>query len=800
MLTTLTISVYFAVSETQKEIEEKKIEVARELDRVFSSLQNPIKIAILSFDEALADEILSGLLLTDFIKKATIIDDYGNVLSEKSNAYGTKDSRKLLTFILGETIREKRQNISFSVGDTSSVGEFILVYDYHQPFLALFDSLYKRIIITITELFLIVLVYLGIFYYLVMRPLSQLKTQVKGLNIQGSEDFILNSIETHEKDEIGELIDVFNKQFAYIHTLFEENEKALRNTEASFDTLQSLIETLPHLIIVHALDKTILFVNKAFTKEFGFSAEELLGKSLNDAIYANNDSTKKVMDDANEEVVKTQQPVLIPEVTWQVKNGNYITIEMRKLVIQFRGSPAILTVGVDVTERKEHQARIQHMAYHDSLTSLPNRHLFIDRLEQALLRAQRSERYGALIFVDLDNFKEINDSKGHFAGDTLLTGISKRLKEIFRDEDTVARLGGDEFVVCMTDLGKSKPEAKVVVEDRAERLLKSLEKPFIIENASVQIGASLGIAFFHNHDASASELLGYADMAMYKAKEAGKNQIMFFEKSMAESIARTTELKEDSRRAIDEDEFYLVYQPQVHAVSNKIIGAESLLRWNHPTRGLISPAEFIPLLEDIELMPEVGTFVLKTALKQTKEWLLADRIDDSFKISINVSPQQFRMSNFPVIVNDIIERYEVPPFMVDLEITESMIIDNIDYTVAAMKELRSTGVHFSIDDFGTGYSNLNYLKKLPLDVLKVDQSFVRDILSDPNDTAIVRTILAMANQLNLRTIAEGVETPEQLASIKEMGCHVYQGYLYSPPVTSADFERLLNENYEEMNA
>jgi diguanylate cyclase (GGDEF)-like protein/PAS domain S-box-containing protein len=657
--------------------------------------------------------------------------------------------------------------------------------------MAILDEIKSQVLVNIAELFVFTIVYLTIFYLLVIRPLIKLKERVIHLDIENSEVIQLETLDNHRQDEIGELVNTFNHQLSFIHTLFEQKKDALLSTEESFDSLKSLIESLPHLIIVKSINNTVLFVNKAFIREFGYSAEELLGNNLDDVIYTNNASTKKIMADADDEAISSGKSVLLPEVTWQIKNGNYITIEMRKIKIQFRGIPSILTVGVDITERKEHQARIQHMAYHDSLTNLPNRHLFIDRLEQALLRSQRSQKYGALIFVDLDNFKEVNDAKGHFAGDTLLTKIATRLKEVFREEDTVARLGGDEFVVCMTDLGKTVESAKVIAQERAEKLLKSFQNPFIVQGSSLKLGASLGITFFNNHRVSASELLGHADMAMYKAKEAGKNQVKFFEESMAETLARMTQLKEDSRRAIDNHEFYLVYQPQLNAKTNQIIGAEALLRWNHPDKGLISPAEFIPLLEDIELMPEVGELVLKTAIKQTQEWLSEGRISESFKMSVNVSPQQFRMANFPTIVNNIIEQFEVPSSMIDLEITESMIIDNIDYTVAAMKELRSTGVHFSIDDFGTGYSNLNYLKKLPLDVLKVDQSFVRDIQNDPNDTAIVRTILAMARQLNLKTVAEGVETNDQLTLLQEMGCHVYQGYLYSPPLKPADFELLV---------
>jgi EAL domain-containing protein (putative c-di-GMP-specific phosphodiesterase class I) len=282
-------------------------------------------------------------------------------------------------------------------------------------------------------------------------------------------------------------------------------------------------------------------------------------------------------------------------------------------------------------------------------------------------------------------------------------------------------------------------------------------------------------------------------MAMYKAKESGKNQLILFEKEIAEANQRLFELKEDSQRAIAEKQFFLMYQPQINSSTDTMIGVEALLRWEHPARGLVSPAEFIPLLEDGDMMPIVGKLVLEMAISQAAKWYNAGWIDEDFKLCINVSPQQFRQPDFTQIVKNIIEENKIPATIIDLEITEGMIINDIEHTVASMHELRDFGVTFSIDDFGTGYSNLNYLKRLPLDVLKVDQSFVRDIQNDPNDSAIVRTILAMADQLKLSTVAEGVETDEQLSLLKEMGCNVFQGYLYSPPLKNIELEPLLQK-------
>lgn len=765
-----------------------------DLERIVIATTFPAKNAIYTYDLELGSEIVESLLLNEFVVFAGLYDEYGEVIAERAKPEPPSYSLPYLQTWIGDPIQEKIDFIELDAKQPEKLGTLKLTYNAHLPYRELMQASWMRQAHNFIEVALLTALLIYIFNRVLTRPVSHLSAHLKAIDIENSEGKRLGEFYNHREDELGILVKAINAQLGMVDSLISKNKTALQEAETSYQSLNALVKSLPHLINVKHVDGSPLLANPAFLKTYGIDEDDYLSKNTTETVMQSfTPSTRRLILEADEEALVSQRSVLLPEVNCTVKGNKHLALEMRKLAIQYKGQSAILTVAVDITERKEHQAYIQHLAYHDSLTDLPNRHLFIDRLEQALLRTHRSRSFGALIFVDLDNFKAINDSRGHLLGDWILTEVASRLREAVRDEDTVARLGGDEFVICMTDLGTTEDDAKEIALKRADLLLETMNLPFETQGDQIAVSASLGLAFFHDHSLTASELLRNADMAMYKAKEAGKNQLILFEKEMAESNRRLFELKEDCKKAITNQEFFLMYQPQVDTRSNKITGAEALLRWKHPTRGLVSPAEFIPLLEEGDMMPQVGELVLEMAIAQAATWHHEGKIDPKFKMCINVSPQQFRQIDFTRIVKRIIEENNIPAQNIDLEITEGMIIDNIEHTVASMKELREFGLHFSIDDFGTGYSNLNYLKRLPLDVLKVDQSFVRDIQNDPNDTAIVRTILAMADQLKLHTIAEGVETEDQLKLLEEMGCNIIQGYLYSPPLVNVEFEQLLSQ-------
>lgn len=454
------------------------------------------------------------------------------------------------------------------------------------------------------------------------------------------------------------------------------------------------------------------------------------------------------------------------------------------------GKPLRLRGAIaDITEYKIAQGEIERLAYYDPLTGLANRRLVLDRLQQACYLATRGDHGGALLFIDLDRFKLLNDSLGHKAGDMLLTSVANRLREWTRDEDTVGRMGGDEFVVILPSIGAELHEAAQNAHRVADKLQERLSGSYEVGGHAYHITASIGIALFPQDSSKAEELLHHADAAMYQAKKSGRNTVAFYQAGLQQEADSRLELEQDLRLATARNELQLYYQPKV-TQSRGVLGAEALVRWNHKTRGLISPAEFIPVAEEMGLIIEIGQWVANEACRQLAEWNTVRAPERDLGISINVSPIQFRHQGFVGCIKQAISSHGVDPAKVTLEITESALIENMEDTIAKLYELKVVGVSTSIDDFGTGYSSLYYLKNLPLDEIKIDQTYVRDIIDDPNDAAIVSTIMAIGKHLGLRAVAEGVETEAQAEFLRELGCECQQGYLYSRPLPAGDFAKL----------
>jgi diguanylate cyclase (GGDEF)-like protein/PAS domain S-box-containing protein len=445
----------------------------------------------------------------------------------------------------------------------------------------------------------------------------------------------------------------------------------------------------------------------------------------------------------------------------------------------------------DITLKSEAAEKIKHLAFYDSLTGLPNRRLLTDRLHQAFSSSARSGREGALLFIDLDNFKDINDTLGHDIGDLLLQQTAQRLLSCMRESDTVARMGGDEFVVMLEELGTQEIESATQTKTVAEKILTTLNQSYQLASHEYHCTASIGAAIFSDHQQSREELLKRADIALYQAKKAGRNTMRFFNPKMQEVINARTSLESELRKALDSRQLELYYQIQVDS-THHALGAEALIRWLHPERGLVSPLQFIPLAEDTGLILPIGQWVLETACAQIKLWE-QDALTRDLVLAVNVSAKQFHQGNFVAQVKVAVQRHTINPNLLKLELTESMLLDNIEDTIATMNELKGIGIQFSLDDFGTGYSSLQYLKRLPLDQLKIDQSFVRDIATDSSDNTIVRTIIAMAHSLDIDVIAEGVEMEDQRQLLLDSGCNHYQGYLFGKPVPIGQFEELLKQ-------
>jgi len=531
----------------------------------------------------------------------------------------------------------------------------------------------------------------------------------------------------------------------------------------------------------------ILRVNRAFTETTGYTSEEAVGQT----------TSMLRSERHNEKFYATMWQNIRDTRAWQGevwnrrKNGEVYPAWLTINAVNGADGSVTHYVGIhtDITQRKIAEDKIQNLVFYDSLTQLPNRRLMLDRLQQALASSARSGHEGALLFIDLDNFKTLNDTLGHEKGDLLLQQVAQRLASCIREGDTVARLGGDEFVVLLEDLSEFPQEAATQTESIGEKILTRLDQTYSLAGHEHHSTASIGVTLFSDHLNSTDELLKQADLAMYQAKAAGRNTLRFFDPEMQVAVMASAALEADLREALQKDQLLLYYQAQVDG-DGALKGAEALVRWQHPQRGLVSPAEFIPLAEETGLILPLGYWVLKTACAQLAAWAVrADRVH--LTLAVNVSIRQFRHPDFVDQVLAVLELTGADPLKLKLELTESLLVDDVEDTIAKMTALKGRGVSFSLDDFGTGYSSLSYLRRLPLDQLKIDQSFVRDVLTDPNDAAIARTIVALAHGMGLGVIAEGVETLEQRDFLARSGCHDYQGYLFSRPLPLEGFEQFL---------
>ncbi len=536
-------------------------------------------------------------------------------------------------------------------------------------------------------------------------------------------------------------------------------------------------------------DGTILRVNSAFTNITGYSAEEAIGK--NPRLLKSGRHDKAFYAAMWQSITNTG--VWKGEI-WNKRKDGKIYPE-RLSITAVKGADGIVTNYVatftDIAEIVATVDEIKHLAFFDPLTKLPNRRLLFDRLQQAMASSARTGNENALLFIDLDNFKTLNDTLGHDIGDLLLKQVAQRLASCVRGGDTVARLGGDEFVVMLEDLNEYILGAAGQVESVGKKILESIRKPYQIGAHECFSSPSIGITLFKGLEYGLEELLKQADIAMYQAKKDGRNTLRFFDPQMQNSINVRATLERELRYAVENQQLHLYYQIQVDA-SHRPVGAEALIRWIHPELGLVSPAQFIPMAEETGVILPIGQWVLETACVQLQAWQ-KNALTRKLALAVNVSAKQFRQSDFVAKVQAAIQHHAINPMLLKLELTESLLLDNIEDTIATMNSLNNIGVRFSLDDFGTGYSSLQYLKRLPLDQLKIDQSFVRDIATDNSDKAIVSTIIAMARSLNLDVIAEGVETEEQRRFLLKNGCTHYQGYLYSKPVPIDQFEALLHK-------
>jgi len=549
---------------------------------------------------------------------------------------------------------------------------------------------------------------------------------------------------------------------------------------ANDEAFRALVQHLQDIITVHDAQGITLYESPSTSRLLGYPPGAMVGRIPFDSIHPKDVARTR---EAFANLLKGEPPKIPVEFRFRHAKGHWIYLEaLGNNLLDHPGIRGVVITSRDVSERKKAEKRAQYLSQHDGLTGLPNRLLMQDRLHQAITQARRAGGVVALMYIDLDRFKTVNDSYGRVIGDALLKQVAQRLRSCLRDTDTVARLGGDEFTIMLPDAGNIQ-----VVGEVAQRILSELARPF---EHDMYVSASIGISLFPRDGSDSDQLVKHADRAMYSAKDSGPNTYRYFTEDLNHEVHEKVMLESGLRRAIKGGELRLFYQPKIDLATNRVIGAESLARWQHPSLGLISAAKFIPVAEESGLIVELGEWVLRAACAQLRAWQLEGL---ALPVAVNVSARQFHQGNLADLVMAVAKDSQVDPRLLEIELTEHAIMLDTQASISTLERLKSYGISISIDDFGTGYSSLSYLKRLPLDILKIDRSFVHDITTDSNDEAIVRAIIGLARSLGMKVIAEGVEQDTQLSFLNAYGCNFGQGYLFGRPASPEVFADLIRK-------
>ncbi len=759
------------------------------VSRIMAVSTPPAARAVHTLDNALAAEVATGLMQYDFIIAVSIQDELGKELAGSQK--NRQESKTLwLTRYFTEDLKVYEAPLGLQDVATSS-GKISFVVDMDAAYGDFYDHALIIISIGLIRSSILVILLFIAFYYLLTKPLIKIARDMQGINPGSPGEQRIAKPTYHDDDELAQLVESGNQLLDAVDLALAKRravEVVLRKSE---EHVRQIIDSLPVWVGARNSDGHYIFANKALSDFVHSTPEAMRGSHLSEfAAFFQTDPALILSKDV--EVIQGKAEGQTWEETWISLDGQEHRMQTHVMPMEFYDETVALVVSADITELKRTQAQMEHMAYHDALTDLPNRSYLVERLEEELRKATHYNYFGALLFIDLDQFKNINDSLGHPVGDGVLKHVAQRLITGTKEDDVVVRLGGDEFVVILTNVGEDLPSALLHSEEVGERLRRFISEPYFHNDLQLHVTSSVGVVIFPEEEAGVHELLRYADAAMYQVKEQGRNAVKFFNKNMADNARNVLVMEGDLHSALENRTFELYYQPRVEVATGRIVGAEALLRWSHPHRGPIPPIEFIPILETSGLVVDVGMWVLEETITRVKDWQARGIWTENMRMSINISPRQFKSQTFVQQVREVIERERFDASLLEMEITEGIVIHNLEETVETMREIMALGINFALDDFGTGYSSISYLKRLPVSILKIDQTFVRDITEDKNDRALVETISAMGKMLDLEVVAEGVETEEQLSLIRSYACLFYQGYLCSPPVEFKKFEKLLD--------
>lgn len=753
------------------------------IQRILESLSPPATRAVSTLDASLAEEVVNGLLQYAFIATAQIKDEQGQLL-----ALSTKELPPSKTRWLTERITAQSKDYTIELQTPEYVsggpGHLSVQVSMDQALSPFIDRSLIVVASGVARNVILASLLMVIFYLALTRPLEQLSRQFLKVRSEvrdnPEEEYRLTVAARHNNNELGLLCDAGNLFIQTVQQLLQDKDQSARALKTSELRLLKLIDRIPQLLVAQNQAGDILFANQQFADFYGQQIKNIRDFKLVDA-------SQKMQAEAVEldalrlQTLQSNEVLHIHELALTNSHDNAFTFSIQAAPFEYFTEPATLLVANDISEQIKVKDHIAQLASHDSLTGLPNRMLLNDRLELALATCRRSHEFNAVLFLDLDHFKYINDSQGHVIGDEVLKKVADVLTNTIRQNDTVARLGGDEFVILLQGLSKDKETAMDHISKVCDKIIEQISLPIHVAERTLHIGVSIGIVLFPVDEESQGDLLRYADTAMYQAKALGRNQAVFYQQTMSKVVEQRHALENELHQALQEQEFEMYYQPQLDK-DGTIFGFEALIRWHHPQRGLVPPDQFIPILESGGLILPVSEWIIEHCCEQVAKWRELGFWQPDWHVAINISPLQFYQENFITLLEDTITRTGIDFHHICIEVTETVAIENIDFTAARLQTIRSLGFSVALDDFGTGYSSLSYLKDLPMDILKIDRCFIKDLEEDEKDRAILRAITGVAESLSLLVICEGVETKEQVGIASEFGGQYFQGYYFNRPM------------------
>ncbi|BCL70966.1 hypothetical protein TUMSATVNIG1_29310 [Vibrio nigripulchritudo] len=732
----------------------------------------------------LARQVADSIMDDKAIRHVIITDDFDDILAEESRTFHKQSQlnlalaewlfaqERVYTMELHQPGTQQAVGIlSFTVNGIASASGFL----ERAKSLLMFDLLRNVILASILMVF---------FYKKLSKPLTDLTYWVRSLQFQGAQQKLPGALRNDELGQLAQSFEIMWNERELVTSQLNENIEALEKSEHFASTIMD--NSSDALLLINREGK-ITHVNLNACFLLGYDREELLNSP---AVTISVSYSVDYLDFKVKQTSDTQ-PTLF-EAIHRKKEGETFPVEATAIELTMNDAQMFLVQARDISRRKQAEVQIHNLAYYDGLTGLPNRKHLLDRLDESLNKSYRTSESGALLYLDLDRFKTINDSLGHAIGDQLLQAVSLRMQKLLDPIHLFARIGGDEFAILMPNVTLTQAEL------HAKDILSLASSPYVVESHHLYCSISVGITTFPDPDTSALELLRQADTALYRAKSAGSNTYKVYEPEMRKLVDSFLSIEKGLHEALNQNQFELFYQPQVNR-NGELVGAEALIRWNHPEQGIVPPDTFMSIAEETGQIIPMGAWILEQACLQMAHWKENGIVPESFnRLAINISPLQFSQANFVEDVTGAVERSGISPQDIELELTENMLLRNIDTCVVKMAQLKQRGFKIAIDDFGTGYSSLKYLKRLSLDVLKIDRSFVTELHLNQNDTAIVDSIILMSERLGLEVIAEGVEDPEELKALTSLGCEQFQGYFFDKPLDAQGMEeRMRNPQYKD---